>query len=332
MTAAQDGLTTIRPASRGLASGALLPPALGLAHGVSDCVAGYLIGWLALSGDPVQAGWLALAYNGLAFGTQPGAGWLADRSGRYREMLLAGLALGGAALLLLAFQPALAMGLAGLGSAALHAAGGGLALQATPGRAAGPGFFAAPGVVGLALGGLLAVQGSNPTWMLLLALAATGGMAAFVCPTRRARIAPPNVQTNVEWIILWLVLALALRSTVWTGLELRADGQATLLLQIALAAGLGKALGGPLADRLTWRRWVILALALAAVLLTIHGITGGGALALLAGVFFLQSITPALLAALGKALPEQPGLAASLGLGLAVILGGLPVLVGWGQH
>jgi FSR family fosmidomycin resistance protein-like MFS transporter len=185
-------------------------------------------------------------------------------------------------------------------------------------------------VVGLALGGLLASQGTNPTWLLLPALVATGGLAAFLCPALQPKATLSHTQPTYEWAVLLLVLALALRSTVWTGLDLRAEGQPILLLQLALAAGVGKALGGPLADRLTWRGWIVAALVLAAALLALYGMAGAGMTALLAGVFFLQSITPALLAALGAALPGQPGLAASLGLGLAVILGSLPIMTGLG--
>lgn len=338
MTITQDGLGPLPRTDRGerspsrLASGFAISSSLGLAHGISDCAAGFLIGGLALGGSLERAGWLALAYNALAFGLQPAAGWLADRSGRYREMVLVGLALGGAALLFFAFQPVLAIGLAGLGSAALHAAGGGLALIATPGRAAGPGWFAAPGVLGLALGGLLAAQAVDLTWMLILALIGSGTLGAILCPKRSALIAQPALQkagpSASEWIIILLILALALRSTLWTGLQLRAEGQSGVFLQVALAAALGKALGGMLADRLTWKRWILSALALAAVLLTVSATDWPGNLALLAGVFFLQSITPVLLAALGGALPGQPGLAASLGLGFAVILGSLPALTG----
>jgi len=253
-----------------MVSGFTLSSTLGLAHGVSDCAAGFLIGGLALSGSPSQSGWLALAYNGLAFGLQPLAGWLADRSRRYREMLLAGLALSEMALLLFGFQPWLAIGLAGLGSAALHAAGGGLAIQATPGRASGPGWFAAPGVLGLAIGGLLAAQAIDPTWTLVLALAGVGAAAATLCPRRSSLTPQPAFQkagpSASEWIIPLLVLTLALRSTLWTGLQLQAEVQAGLFLWLALAAALGKAFGGMLADQLSWRRWILGALALASVL------------------------------------------------------------------
>lgn len=338
MTITQDGLSSLPRADQRErarlwpASGLLLSSTLGLAHGVSDCATGFLIGGLALGGSLEQAGWLALAYNALAFGLQPAAGWLADRSGRYREILLVGLALSAAALPLFSFRPALAIGLAGFGSTALHAAGGGLAIQATPGRAAGPGWFSAPGVLGLAIGGLLAVQTLNPTWLLVLAFAIAGAWAAMLCPRQSAIVPRPTLQTTSraysEWIIPILILALALRSTVWTGLQLQAEDLPDLFLGLALAAALGKALGGRLADQLTWRRWILSALALAAVLLTVSGFYNPNGLVFLAGVFFLQSITPVLLAALGVALPGRPGLAAGLGLGLAVILGSLPVLAG----
>ena len=156
MTVEQERLTGLPRADRGegehlwRTSVFLLSSSPGLAHGVSDCAAGFLIGGLALGGSTTQAGWLAIGYNGLAFGLQPLTGWLVDRTRRYREMLLAVLALSVVALVLFGLGPALAIGLVGLGSAAHHAAGGGLAIQATPGRAAGPGWFTAPGVLGLA--------------------------------------------------------------------------------------------------------------------------------------------------------------------------------------
>jgi MFS transporter, FSR family, fosmidomycin resistance protein len=286
-----------------------------------------------LGGFSTQAAWLALVYNALAFGLQPVAGWLADRSRRYRELLLAGLASSAAALLLFGLAPALAIGLAGLGSAALHTAGGGLAIQATPGKAAGPGWFAAPGVLGLAIGGLLATQAVDPTWPLVLALAGCGLLAAALCPKRSALLAQLDHRlagtSASELIIVLLILALALRSTLWTGLQLQAGSQASPFLWLALVAALGKALGGMLSDWLECQRWMPVALVLAALLLTLGASGGPGNLAFLAGVFFLQSITPALLAALGVALPGRPALAASLGLGSAVILGSLPALAGW---
>ncbi|HXF64915.1 MAG TPA: hypothetical protein VNK95_25030, partial [Caldilineaceae bacterium] len=133
-----------------------LPILLGLAHGVSDGAAGWLLGSLVHDLSLNQVMLLVLLYNVLAFGAQPVAGLLADRWQRPRLAAIAGLCCNGAALLLAPWEARLAVLLAGLGSALFHVGGGGLALCVTPGRASGPGLFAAPGVLGLALGGALA--------------------------------------------------------------------------------------------------------------------------------------------------------------------------------
>src|SRR5262245_29348994 len=127
---------------------------LGGTHAISDGAAGFLIGrfiaWLPL----VQVGQLVLLYNVLAFAVQPLIGMHTDRSQQPRAVTVGGLLLMGAALLIMDAHPALASVIAGLGSAAFHVGGGTLVFYATRGRASGPGLFAVPGVVGLALGGV----------------------------------------------------------------------------------------------------------------------------------------------------------------------------------
>src|SRR5262245_205869 len=147
-----------------------LPLMLGLAHGVADGAAGLLLGGLAHTMSLERVALLVLLYNALAFGGQPIAGLIADRLGRPRAAAVAGLLLLSAALLLGQRQPQLAVALAGMGSATFHVGGGALALCATRGRAAGPGLFAAPGVVGLAACGALAAGGYLLVWPLVLAL------------------------------------------------------------------------------------------------------------------------------------------------------------------
>lgn len=313
---------------------------LGLAHGASDGVAGFLLVRLAVALPISQAGLLALLYNLLAFGAQPAIGWLLDRTRSLRPALVLGLGLSAAALPLAAVQPVLAVCCAGLGSACLHAAGGGLALLSTPGRASGPGLFAAPGVLGLALGAGLAsypalawlALAALLAWLLLgLAWMASGQARQPAQPPFPGEPAPPGI-AGCEWALILLLGAYSLRSAVWTTSQLFLDGVSPAIPLAAAAAALGKLLGGPLADRLGGRRWGVAALALAAPLLS------AGALdlewppstwLLLAGVALLQSSLPAMLAWLGRALPRHPATAASLGLGLSTLLGGLPLLAGF---
>src|SRR5690349_7826315 len=148
----------------------LLPITLGLAHAVADGAAGLLLGRLPAAYPAGQVAVLVLLYNVLAFGGQPVVGLLTDHLRRPRLVALLGIGLQAAGLVLSPFAPVAAVALTGLGSASFHVAGGALALCATNGKAAGAGLFAAPGVIGLALGGYLAVTGNAPTWPFLALL------------------------------------------------------------------------------------------------------------------------------------------------------------------
>jgi FSR family fosmidomycin resistance protein-like MFS transporter len=114
---------------------------------------------------------------------------------------------------------------------------------------------------------------------------------------------------------------------VWSTLQYVFAARLDVLVLLALAALIGKVLGGFVADRVGWRRWTLLALGGAAALLT----AGQGSLPLtLLGVGLLQSATPAALAATLRLMPRQPATAAGLGLGLAIAAGGLPLMLGAG--
>ncbi|MFL5803996.1 MAG: MFS transporter [Roseiflexaceae bacterium] len=149
--------------------------------------------------------------------------------------------------------------------------------------------------------------------------------------TDEAQSAIYNLQSAIpeghDIVMLVLLTGIALRSAVWTSLQFLFEGRYETLLMMALAAAIGKIVGGVLADRLGWRRWAIGALLLAAPLLALGG---RNMFLLLPGVALLQSATPAALAMTWRLLPRQPALAASLGLGLAIAIGGIPTLGGLG--
>ena len=307
----------------------VLPLTLGLAHGAADGAAGLLLGGFAPRMPLAQVALLVLLYNILAFGAQPLAGIVADRLGRPRGAVLAGLALLAAALLAGPWPQGAAL-LAGLGSAAFHVGGGALALAATRGRASGPGVFAAPGVVGLAVGGALAAAGIPATGLALALLAALACAIAFLPQTPPAPVEETHAAPIFEphdLVMLALLAGIALRSAVWSSLQLVFAGRYDLLIAMAVAAALGKMAGGALADWLGWRRWATLALLAAAPLLALGK---EYTLALLAGAALLQSATPVGIAVAARLLPGRPATATGLVLGLAVALGGLPQIIGFG--
>jgi FSR family fosmidomycin resistance protein-like MFS transporter len=308
----------------------LLPVTLGLAHGVADGAAGLLLGGLPRVMPLAEVALLVLLYNLLAFACQPVFGVITDHWRKPRWMALAGLGLLAGGLVLAGRAPWLGVPLAGTGSGVFHVAGGALALCATRGKASGPGLFAAPGVVGLALGGFLALRGMLAIWPFLLGLAVLAGLVLLLKEPALPYVSAADDEPVFErhdLIMIALLAAIALRSLVWTTLQYVLEVRVDLLLLLAVAAAVGKIVGGPLADRLGWRRWTVLALGGSAALLTV---SAGNIWVLMLGVALLQSATPAALAAALRLMPQRPATAAGLGLGLAIALGGLPLMVGWG--
>jgi FSR family fosmidomycin resistance protein-like MFS transporter len=272
---------------------------------------------------------LVLLYNLLAFGGQPVAGLLTDRLQRPRLAALSGLVLLGLALGLAPWHAAGAIMLAGLGSAAFHVGAGALALCHTQGRASGPGLFAAPGVAGLALGGAIAVTQGLIIWPFLglLLLLAIGLSRLDLPPLPYNTHSSPDepLFAGHDWVMLILLVAIALRSAVWNIFQVIETGHYLMLVWLGLAAMMGKIMGGFMADWLGWRRWMVVALMAATLLLAFGGQT---LITLSMGIALLQSATPAMLVATAQLTPHQPATAAGMALGLAIALGGLPFLAG----
>jgi FSR family fosmidomycin resistance protein-like MFS transporter len=311
---------------RYLSSSLRLPLLLGLAHGVADGSAGLLLGHLPATHPGTQVALLVLIYNALAFGAQPLVGWLADRSGRSRACAGGGLLLLGLALLPIPFAGfEFAVFLAGIGSAAFHVGAGALTLRSCGGRSDGAGLFAAPGVVGLAIGGALAVSGYYPYAPFLIALLALF-VAIVLWPKQRQPAlnltdSKEPIFESHDWIMIGLLTAIALRSLIWTAAQFASSGHVTALVALGVAAGIGKIAGGFLAQRLGYRRWTLLALTIATPLLAFGGKRLGY---LLPGIALLQSTIPCSITAMARLMPTRPATATGLVLGLAVALGGLP--------
>jgi FSR family fosmidomycin resistance protein-like MFS transporter len=307
-----------------------LPLLLGLAHGVSDASAGLLIGLIIQQRSP-QMNEHILLYNLLAFGLMPLAGLLFDRLRQPKRGAAAGLLLTLTGLLATLVNLNLAILLIGIGSAGLHAGGGSVAITSTPGKASAPGVFAAFGVLGLALGGVASINyASGATFTLIALLVVLAAVIWFTPPVSKSLVESGAESLPVPYAILTLlVLAIALRSTVWVGAQMDVARYSSAAVWLALAASAGKLAGGFGADRFGWRRWMLVSLIGAGLLLVFASQWLPG---LMLGALLLQSMTPVSIAAVGKALPGFPGLAASLALGTAIIAGGLPFFLlagGW---
>ena len=300
----------------------LLPLMLGLGHGVSDAAAGLLVGLIIQNGS-AAINTQILFYNLVAFGLQPIAGLLFDQIDQPKLGTAAGLLITLIGLALIQVNLTITILLIGIGSACLHAGGGSLAITHSPGKASAVGVFASFGVVGLALGGMASFGNANSARLLIMLLLAVLAITIWIMPnvTNNTAILSKKIPSNIYLLLVILLIAIALRSTVWVGTQARIERYSMAALWLAVSAGSGKFIGGFAADRLGWKRWALVTMTAAgiSIFLTSQWLPG-----LLIGALMLQSLTPLSVAAAGKALPRSPALASSLVLGTAIIAGGLP--------
>jgi len=293
---------------------------LGIAHGLSDAAAGLAVGWLMQNGS-ADAGLLIFLYNGLAFGLQPVSGLLLDVWKKHRMGIALGLALTSIGLVSFQFDARPGMLLIGLGSALFHACGGAISIMLSPNKASGPGVFSAFGVIGLVTGVQLSpLYGSFLIPALGVSTAALSIAGIVLRVPAGGSSGKSKLSSGYEVSILIIVIAFALRSLVWSSVDLAPEETVLQAILIGISAGLGKLIGGFLSDKMGWLNWMIVALIGSALSLTL----ASGQTLLMIGVFLLQSVTGLTIAWLGRVLPDSPAFAASLALGAAVIIGGLP--------
>lgn len=292
---------------------------LGLLHGVMDAATGFAFGGLAfgvLEGNSPALGAIVFGYNIVAFGLQPIVGLFVDRHKNYRGTVRSGALLAGASLGLIAVQPFVGFGLLALGSALFHVAGGAMATAMSPRKSTAPALFTAPGVVGLGLG---FVAGASHVPMLLPLVIALVLLGVTLGTPETPKALPPLPRRALAVFgVLALLAAVMFRSLTWTAIA-GVHETLTLVVVLAVCAGLGKIVGGYIADRAGNATTIFAGLALATLsFANSHTSTIGLGL----GVFFLQTSTPILLAEVAARFPRRPATAAGLVLGLAIFLGG----------
>ncbi|MVM29520.1 MFS transporter [Spirosoma sp. HMF4905] len=298
---------------------------LGIGHGFSDAAAGYLIGNLSHNASFVQIGSAVMIYNLLAFGGQLPAGIWLDRIGHYRKpavLSLLGMVL---ALGLLCFQFFwVAIVIAGISSAIFHVSGGAVTLVSFPGKSYYTGIFSAFGVMGLALGGWAGTMhwyGVGFGLMTgLIALLLGLLKANFPLAQKQEFVTKNHHLDNHDYLMILLLVAIALRSAVWNVVQLLYVKQYDWLIYMAMAAMIGKLIGGWLTDRIPWKVYALVALSIA-----IPSLAWGHRKLfwLLLGTGLLQSLTPISVVALQRLLPTMPAAVSGATFGLAIALGGL---------
>ena len=272
------------------------------------------------TGLSIAAGFLT--YNCIAFGLQTVIGAYCDAHPACRISLLgcALLAVGLAASPL----PWAALALSALGNACFHVGGGIDSLVRANGRLACGGVFVASGALGVPLGTLAGRAALSP--LLPAALLLAGAFLLWrcappvTCSEARFHVSPLRLGFGAALTLCLVSVVIRAYGGAVVPMPWRADAGAALFLLPGLAACVGKASGGFLADRFGARRVGVLALAASAPLLTL---CSASPLLCAAGLLLFNMTMPVSLGALASRLPHAPGLAFGLST-LALLLGATP--------
>ena len=295
---------------------------LGLLHGVMDTATGFAFGSMVFGAGGVDisaVGVLLIGYNTIAFGLQPVVGLFVDRYKNYRGTVRVGVLLGGVGLACVAVQPYVGFALLAVGSALFHVAGGEMAAAMSQRKSIAPALFTAPGVVGLGLGfvaGTVHLPLMLPLVVVLAVLNATLGT-----PTTPKALPPLPAVSQQSSVFCAPCRGHAAFHRMDGGGKPALHTRPCLCL--AVAAGLGKIVGGYVADRAGNATTIFASLALAALSFANPNLSRLG---LVLGVFFLQMSTPIILAEVVARFPKRPATASGLVLGLAILLGGIIAL------
>jgi len=299
---------------------------LATSHGVNDFLAGWLLGGefpAASAWDRIP--WLVV-YAALAFAGQLPVAWLMERSTRQDRWFAGSLALMALAVAARLISPGLAVVISGVASAFCHVSGGALALQLPRGEGA-IGWFSAPGILGLTVGGWLGhTHGNLAAWAAIGPVMLLAGWAVLRPHWPRTeqgmgegRMAAPGVDAH-DGLMLLILLALTLRSALWDLVQVTQLNDPSVVLALAFSAAFGKVLGGWMITRWPPVRQVSLTLLISCLLLELGR---GHWIGLCMGVALLQSTVPASIVLLHRSFGTSAARASAYGLGLTVALGGL---------
>lgn len=293
---------------------------LGLVHAFNDFWAGQLIAHSSDTANVYGLPVLLLLYVGLAFGGQLPVAFLLRNSRNVYPFIYASVLINIISVFLnSADQVLMAVFCSGISGAFFHVCAGGVTLQ-NPSKNIHTGLFAAPGVLGLTIGGLIDLV--SP---LILVLIFCGG-ALFVYFTKQGtsdiqfdnKKGEVKIDAHDRWMILILVL-LSLRSAIWNIYQHIYQGDDLLVLWIGISAFAGKILGSFFADKTGEKKYVFVSLLLSNILLPFSWMHP---LFLCAGLCLLQSAIPASAKLLMGHL-HNPLLTSSWVYGATIVLGGI---------
>ncbi len=300
----------------------------GVSHGINDFIAGYLLALLSATQHDIQFTSISfLIYAFIAFGGQVPVGIWIDKVREVKSFSLIAILLMIGAVVISYFNVFWAILFSASASAIIHVCGGAVCYQLEKGKSTLAGIFTSPGVVGLIIGGILGAS-SFAYFYVFIALLLV--ILFFLSKLDFPLYATSNSNETIElldthdFVMLILLLSIALRSLFWNIFHVMSYGNNLQLLSLAVAAFLGKLMGGFFSDKIGWKKWIFVTLLLSVLFLTF----GKQYFPLVCvGIVCLQSAVPITMVLVQHQIKNSPATGAGLALGFSIILAGLPSYV-----
>ena len=295
----------------------------GILHGLNDFTAGFMLAHFTYTNGSSRSFLFIIIYSIIGFGGQLPVGFWADHKRQLKPFANASVLLLPMAIFSYFINPEAGIIISGFASAFIHVTGGAVCLQLYENKTGPLGLFTAPGVLGLAVGGVL---GHYSTW-LLWPFAASSILTGWLIMKTQLPPYPSTQKKETEldahdWIMLGILLIMCFRSLIFDVINRVAHDFENGILVIGISAFAGKIIGGFLADRIGWKFFVYISLPIA-LLLFQFGKENIYALGF--GIACLQSSVPITLLLMGRCLPLFPATASAMSLGTSIALAGLPI-------
>ncbi len=295
----------------------------GMLHGLNDFAAGFMLAHYAYTADHAKSFLFIVIYAIIGFGGQLPVGFWVDHKKQLKPFATASIVLLPLSAVTYFISPEAGILVSGIASAFVHVTGGAVCLQVHENKTGPLGLFTAPGVLGLTLGGVLAPYG---TWQLLpiaaMAILTGWRIRSKELPDYRAAKNGDSQLDSHDWIMLGILLIMCFRSFIFDVINHVANDNSNGILIIGISAFAGKIIGGFVADRIGWKKFVYITLSVA-LLLFQFGKENIYALGF--GIACLQSSVPVTLLLMGRSLPLYPATATAMSLGTSIALAGLPL-------
>lgn len=301
-------------------------PALwGLLHGLNDFAAGFMLANYTFTHNYSQSFLLIVLYSIIGFGGQLPVGFWVDYKKQLKPFAYISIISLLAAMCVYFIDGYTGIILSGIASAFVHVTGGAVCLQVNQNKIGPLALFTAPGVLGLTLGGVLGRFSVNSLWLVVgLVLIVSFYILRKKLPQYKSAEKKQSQLDAHDWLMLGILLFMCFRSFIFDVINHVAQQYPNGIIIIGISAFAGKIIGGFVADKIGWKKFVYITLPLALLLFQVGK---ENIYALSFGIACLQSSVPITLLLMSNSLVHYPATATALSIGTSVAFAGLPLFL-----